>query len=193
MKTKSLQWIFIFMAVFAQGVSAAESLPIENVALPKARENSSSIPFRAPNKTVIASPPVFSAGVAISGFEIASPFAKDHQRTPRNDKLTVKPGQVFTEGGDYRGTALPYLVSDPQPIAYPRWAIRQGWQGKFVIAIEIKTDGTVGRYKVMKSTGRRVLDRVATDAVRSWKFHPAVKNGNIIVTCIEIPVTFELQ
>ncbi len=149
------------MTVSVPTLLAAESLPIENAAMPKARENSSTIPF----------------SVTIGA----------------NDKLTVKPGQVFTEGGDYRGMILPYLISQPKPISYPRWAIRQGWQGRFVIAIEIRTDGTVGRYKVMKSTGRRILDKVATDAVRSWKFQPAVKNGKIVVTCIEIPVIFELQ
>jgi len=37
--------------------------------------------FRAPNKTVIASPPAFSAGAAISGFEIASSASP-----PRNDE-----------------------------------------------------------------------------------------------------------
>lgn len=111
----------------------------------------------------------------------------------QNDKLAVKPGQVFTEAGDYRGITLPYLISQPQPISYPRWAIRQGWQGRFVIAIEVLKDGRVGRYKVMKSTGRRILDKAATDAVRSWKFQPAVKNGKWVVTCIEIPVTFELR
>jgi len=110
----------------------------------------------------------------------------------QSGKLTIKPGLVFTEGGDYAGMRLPYLVSDPKTIFYPRWAVRQGWQGKCVIAIEVLLDGTVGRFQIMHSTGYRVLDDQAVKAVRSWKFHPAVKDGKQIVTCVEIPVFFKL-
>ncbi len=110
-----------------------------------------------------------------------------------NGKLIAKAGPIFTTGGNYSGMVLPYLVSDPKPILYPRWAIKQGWQGRFVIAIEILTDGSVERFKVIESSGHRMLDNVATETVRSWKFHPAVKDGQLIATCIEIPVTFELE
>lgn len=109
------------------------------------------------------------------------------------DELILKPGTLFSEGGHHEGTQLPYLISNPVPIKYPRWALRQGWQGDISIAIEIKKDGTVGRTKVMKSTGHNILDETATKAVQSWKFHPAMKNGEIIVTCIQIPVRFQIH
>jgi len=110
-----------------------------------------------------------------------------------NGKIISHPGPVFTEGGDYTGMELPYLLSDPKPILYPRWAIRQEWQGDFTIAIEILETGDVGRYKVMQSTGHEVLDEAATQAIQSWKFNPAMKDGKAIVTCVQIPVRFELQ
>lgn len=108
-------------------------------------------------------------------------------------QLAAKPGPVFTEGGNYAGMMLPYLESTPKPISYPRWAIRQGWEGRFVIAIEVLLDGTVGRYKVMESSGHSLLDATAVKAVKSWKFHPAMKEGNPTVTCIEVPVIFQLS
>lgn len=110
-----------------------------------------------------------------------------------NGKLIAKAGAVFTEGGDYRGIDLPYLTSIPQPIIYPRWALRQGWEGRFSIAIEVLKSGRVGRYKVMQSTGHRILDEAATAAVRTWKFQPAIKNGQPIVECVQIPVTFKID
>lgn len=113
--------------------------------------------------------------------------------TAGEGQLIAKPGKVFTEGGDYSGMILPYLISTPKPISYPRWAIRQGWEGRFVMAIEVLLDGSVGRYKVMESTGHSLLDGTAVKAVKSWKFQPAVKNGKPMVTCIEIPVTFQLN
>ena len=88
---------------------------------------------------------------------------------------------------------LPYLISAPKPIQYPRWAIRQGWEGRLEIALEILADGSVGRTRVMKSTGRRLLDETAAEAVKTWRFAPAQKDGQFFLTCIEIPVSFRLE
>ena len=108
------------------------------------------------------------------------------------DTMKVNPGQVFTEGDD-SGITYPYLISDPKPIIYPSWAVRQGWKGEFLIAMEVLADGSIGKYFVMKSTGYKVLDEAATKAVLSWKFHPAMKNGQPIRECFQIPIRFELQ
>ena len=107
-------------------------------------------------------------------------------------ELIAKPGSVFTEGGNYENIALPYLISHSEKISYPRWAIRQGWQGKLSIAIEVLTNGSVGRTKIMKSTGYRLLDQTAEKAIKTWKFHPATKDGKAIVECIQIAVAFQL-
>jgi TonB family protein len=82
-----------------------------------------------------------------------------------NGGLTARPGQVFTQGGDYSGMALPYLISEPALIVYPRWAVERNWEGQFEIAVEVLLDGSVGRYKVMHSTGHDLLDQTATQAV----------------------------
>ena len=108
-------------------------------------------------------------------------------------KMIPKAGPVSTGRGHYEGVDLPYLISTPKPIQYPRWAMRQGWEGRLEIALEILADGSVGRFKVMKSTGHRLLDETATEAVRTWRFAPATKAGKFVLTCIELPVTFQLE
>ena len=109
-------------------------------------------------------------------------------------KMIPKAGPVSTGGAHYdEGVHLPYLISTPKPIQYPRWAIRQGWQGRLEIALEILKDGSVGRTKVMKSTGYRLLDEAATKAVRTWRFSPATREGKFVLTCIELPITFQLE
>lgn len=110
-----------------------------------------------------------------------------------NGEIQAKPGMVFSEGNRDSGTVLPYLISHPKPLVYPRWAVRQGWTGKLVIAIEIKVDGTVGRTKVMQSSGHKMLDEAGDKAVKTWLFHPAMKNGQPFVTCIQIPILFQLD
>ena len=119
-------------------------------------------------------------------------FSKAFHLTVTQDKTNVQAGQVFSEG-DVTGLTLPYLISNPKPIVYPRWAVQQGWQGDFAIALEVLADGSLGRYMVMHSTGHKILDDAATKAVLAWSFHPAMKNGNPIVECVQIPVRFQLQ
>ena len=112
---------------------------------------------------------------------------------PNSGLLRIKTGEIFTEGGDYNGITLPHLVSNPRVIPYPRRAVRQGWEGELVLALEILENGSVGRFRVMKSTGHKLLDEAAIQAVQSWKFSPAIKNGEPFATCIQIPVLFQLQ
>ncbi len=131
--------------------------------------------------------------VAITQPSASSPAGSFGVIVTKDSKLITKPGPVFTEGGDYEGMLLPYLVSDPKLISYPRWAIHNGWHGECAIAIEVLTNGSVGRYKVTRSTGYQMLDEEAVKAVKSWKFHPAVKDGKAMVTCIQVPITFQLQ
>ncbi len=108
-------------------------------------------------------------------------------------EMIPKPGPVSIGRGHYEGVDLPYLISTPKPIQYPRWAMRQGWEGRLEIALEILADGNVGRCQVMKSTGHPLLDEAAAEAVRTWRFAPATKAGQFVLTCIEIPVTFQLE
>ncbi len=111
----------------------------------------------------------------------------------RDGNVITKPGAIFTAGIEAADLELPYLVSTPRPIRYPNWAVREGWQGDFVIAIEVLKNGSVGRYYVMQSTGHDRLDNAAISAVKSWKFQPAMQKGRAVVTCVQLPITFELQ
>ena len=110
-----------------------------------------------------------------------------------NGKAVARPKAIFTMGEDAEGMSLPYLISTPKPILYPRWAVRQGWKGKLVLAIEIFGNGTVGKYQVMQSTGYKMLDDAATKAVQTWIFSPAIKDGKAVHTCVQIPILFDLQ
>ena len=110
-----------------------------------------------------------------------------------NGQVETKPGAVFTTGKEDAAMQLPYLISNPKPIVYPRWAVRQGWKGELVLALEIFKNGGVGRYKVMQSTGYQMLDNAAIKSVKTWKFSPAMKDGKAVLTCVQIPILFDLK
>lgn len=102
-------------------------------------------------------------------------------------------GKIFTTGYHASNFTLPSLKENPAPIRYPRWAVREGWEGTFVIAVEILTTGEVGRWKVIESTGYSLLDESATASIRKWHFHPGTENGKAVAACIQIPVYFQLE
>ena len=135
-----------------------------------------------------------AAEVAVDKISIQNASAQDVFGITilENGDSRVTPGKVFTEGYD-DGSSLPVLLSYPKAMTYPKWAVRQGWQGVVTLALEILPNGQVGRLMVMKSSGRKTLDNSASDAVKTWKFQPAMKEGKPVVSCIQIPVKFELQ
>ena len=138
---------------------------------------------------------------------LASPF---HITLTSHGKLIVHPGEAFTEGrqarqnlagalaqprevGGQEGMELPYLISDPKPMPYPQWAIQEGVEGQVVLAIEIRSDGGVGETEVMQSSGNTLLDELAREFVKDWRFHPAMKSGQPITECIQIPIVFQIE
>jgi TonB family protein len=109
-------------------------------------------------------------------------------------ELLSKPGSVFPgDDGPGGGLSLPVLDAMAKPITYPGWARRKGLEGLLVVALEILENGSVGRWKIMRSTGEEALDQAAEKAFLTWKFQPSIKNGRPVKTCIQVPIRFELK
>jgi len=81
-------------------------------------------------------------------------------------------------------------LNNPPP-EYPAVATRQGLTGKVVLRVKVLIDGSAGDIVIKKSTGHKVLDNAAINAVKGWKFSPA-KRGN---TPVEggVNVTLDFQ
>lgn len=86
----------------------------------------------------------------------------------------------------------PLLISATEAVPYPRKAVRRGWEGCVVLVYEVLPDGSVGRMDFVQSSGHALLDEAAREAIKKWKFHPALKNGQPIKDIVETPVTFKL-
>lgn len=123
-------------------------------------------------------------------FLASSPFFYSYES---GQWVSSSPGSILTAGERTPDFELPQLKDKPEPIRYPRWALNQGWKGRFIVAVEIREDGTVGRWKVMRSTGRSLLDRAAVEAVRKWRFLPGKRKGRPMASCVQIPVHFVLK
>jgi len=61
--------------------------------------------------------------------------------------------------------------------AYPTSARRMGEQGRVKLDVHVGVDGAVIDVQLRESSGSAALDRSATEAVRKWRFRPAMVDG----------------
>jgi protein TonB len=87
----------------------------------------------------------------------------------------------------------PFPVLTPTAIVYPRKAVREGWEGKTVVAAEVLPDGSVGRTALAKTSGHEVLDKAAQESIKDWKFETGSPKDESVPQYVDIPVTFKLQ
>ena len=77
--------------------------------------------------------------------------------------------------------------------AYPAQALSARQQGKVVLLVAVKSDGTVGRIEISTSSGFRALDDAATEAVRQWRFSAARLGTDAVMSEVLVPVVFQLR
>ncbi|QDA57827.1 TonB family protein [Thermomonas aquatica] len=82
--------------------------------------------------------------------------------------------------------------SMPPPV-YPVDVLKQGVTGKVVLIVDVATDGSVSAAKIDRSAGDARLDAAALDAVKQWKFEPAMKDGKPVPGRVRVPVEFALD
>lgn len=75
---------------------------------------------------------------------------------------------------------------------YPADAARSQEEGTVLVRVEVDANGTPTDVSVAKRSGSRELDRAALDAVRKWRFQPAIKDGRAVASVAEVPVDFSL-
>src|ERR1700682_5274654 len=100
-----------------------------------------------------------------------------------------------TGGGVFRagtgGVGTPICVYCPDPV-YSEEARKAKYQGTVVLNVVVTSDGRATNISVIKGPGLG-LEEKAMEAVRGWKFKPAVgPNGKPVNVIVPIEVTFRL-
>lgn len=85
--------------------------------------------------------------------------------------------------------ARPIAGRTPAP-RYPPQALRRGERGNVLVRVEVGPDGVPVSVSVAQSSGSRLLDRAAADAVSRWRFQPAELNGRPTVGTVMVPIEF---
>ncbi|HXW92586.1 MAG TPA: energy transducer TonB [Terriglobales bacterium] len=96
-------------------------------------------------------------------------------------------GGVFRVGG---GVSAPRPVFTPDP-EYSEEARKAKYQGTCVLWMIVGPDGKPRDIKVARTLGLG-LDEKAIEAVKQWKFEPAMKDGQPVAVQINVEVSFRL-
>lgn len=96
-------------------------------------------------------------------------------------------GGVFRVGS---GISAPRVLEDPRP-EYSEEARKAKFQGTVVLWLIVDSNGKPRDLRVARSLGMG-LDQKALEAVRLWRFKPAMKDGTPVAVQINVEVNFHL-
>jgi len=94
---------------------------------------------------------------------------------------------IYSVGG---GVSAPIPIYKPEP-AYSEEARKAKYQGVVVLWIVVDAQGNVTDARVVRPLGLG-LDEKAVEAVHTWKFKPAMRNGSPVPVRASVEVTFRL-
>jgi TonB family protein len=96
-------------------------------------------------------------------------------------------GGIYRVGG---GVSAPRVLYDPDP-DYSEEARQAKYQGTVVLWVVIGPDGRARDVRVQRALGMG-LDEKAVEAVRKWRFQPAMKDGQPVAVQVNVEVNFRL-
>jgi TonB family protein len=96
-------------------------------------------------------------------------------------------GGAFRVGG---GVSAPKIIYQPDP-EYSEEARKAKYQGTCVLWLVVGADGKPREIRVQRTLGLG-LDEKAIEAVKTWRFEPALKDGKPVAVQINVEVSFRL-
>jgi TonB family protein len=120
--------------------------------------------------------------------------------TRRADIIEMLQGAALAQGrgalsqttSDSPLQAVPPTVVESKKAPYTDSARAQGIEGTVVLMALVRRDGSVGAVSVSEGL-EASLDRRAVEAVKDWKFAPAMRNGKTVEMVIEVDMEFRLD
>ena len=150
-------------------------------------------------KPVIPVPPPVEEPKEPPTPEPTKPVVKETKKAPPVKRVKAVPPRPPAPRRPVRVDLGPYKSGLSQAIEqhkrYPRMAHRMGFEGKVLLAIKIKKDGTLqGSPKLLRSSGYGMLDKEAIRMIKAAAPFKAMPNGySNKVAEFRIPVNFAIE
>jgi protein TonB len=133
-----------------------------------------------------------------AGLEQAPPPPEDEaaqsariiETAPRPEPASPAPPPVATAPTGMATADTPPVVMSSPPPTYPRAALRRRESGDVLLRVHVGVDGVPYAVDLVRGSGSRYLDRAASDAVRKWRFRPAMRAGQPVSGQVQVPISF---
>ncbi|MFM8455613.1 MAG: TonB family protein, partial [Ignavibacteria bacterium] len=77
-------------------------------------------------------------------------------------------------------------------LQYPELAKKAGLEGKVVLRVLVRRNGSVKKY-IVENTDSDLFNKSAGDAVMKTQFLPALQNGKPVACWLSVPISFKLR
>lgn len=114
------------------------------------------------------------------------------QDSPEPRSGGVQSGICRGDGKDSPDCITPPLATYSPDPEYPKKERKAGHEGDVILRLVIGTDGATHDITVARPLSPE-FDAAAIEAVKTWKFSPATKNGKPISLHTDVQVSFHLR
>lgn len=106
-------------------------------------------------------------------------------KSPTDVRITIAEQPL---AGPAESLVPPRLVRETPPL-YTESAFDDGIEGRVVLKIIVRKDGSVGPIRIHQSLERE-LDQAAVEAVKTWEFEPAKIDGEPVNVLADVEIDF---
>jgi len=164
--------------------SPAERKKVERKPVPPVKEKVGRRVATVPAAAAVVEEPVAPPDGAVDGAL--------QESIPSEAVAALPAPEITEEAGTTALTRQAVRYRDNPAPPYPGPARRRGHEGTVLLAVEVLAEGATGKIRVERSSGHPLLDDAALQAVREWRFEPAMKNGTPVPSWVEVPIRFVL-
>lgn len=118
-------------------------------------------------------------------------LASEKNISGKNTSGLVDPNAVAINSAQSEPIFDAAYLNNPSP-NYPLDAKRKNIQGKVLVQVTVKSDGSAKEVIIARSSGYKSLDEAAIEAVRQWRFIPARKGSQSVQANVIVPVEFKI-
>ena len=132
------------------------------------------------------------------GFINDLPSGKSLAKLSPETVLGTKNGVENSDGNDLRALRKGYSSQVWRRIAdakfYPRTARKREMEGKPIVEFELRSDGQLMNYFIVRSSSNKILDKAAIDAVKNASPYPGIpKSLKLKSIRFKLPISFILN
>ena len=132
------------------------------------------------------------------GFINDLPSGKSLAKLSTETVLGTKNGVENSDGNDLRALRKGYSSQVWRRIAdakfYPRTARKREMEGKPIVEFELRSDGQLMNYFIVRSSSNKILDKAAIDAVKNASPYPGIpKSLKLKSIRFKLPISFILN